>query len=408
MERLILNTAFSNYKYKPFKVRLEYSNEEVEIGTGPAEFTIIFKTRDAFLNLLAKGDLGFAEGYMDKEIEIEGDLLDVLSLAFTKDFSLPGYSVANKILGKAYTLLHPDDPHGSRKNIRKHYDVGNEFYQLWLDKNMQYTCAFFSHPDEDLESAQINKIEYIARKLELKEGVTCLELGCGWGGFSIYVAKKYGVRCTALNVSKAQIEYAREWAKREGVDDRVEFIEADYREATGVYDRVAVIGMVEHVGEGNYEEFASVVDRHLKDGGLTLWHFISRVKPSTTDPFTGKYIFPGGHIPALSEVIPAIEHHEFMIQDIDNLKLHYAKTLMHWTKRFREHEAWVKEHYGERFYRMWELYLVGATASFLYGELTLAQILMVKGKPKDLPLNRDYYLHPEKEVPRWKDWKSLS
>ncbi len=401
VETNLLSNALKSYQGPPFRVSLDYSDTKMEFGQGDPVFTIHFHTRPAFIEVVVKGDLGFVEAYMDKHVTVEGDLVAALSLGANPTFSMPGYWWINRVVGRIYTLLNPDDPSNARKNIQEHYDLGNDFYALWLDRNMQYTCAFFANPDQSLEAAQENKMDYICRKLELKQDMSLLELGSGWGGFAIYAAKHYGVKVTAYNVSHAQSVFARQWAEQEGLGDRVTFVEADYREARGEFDRIAVIGMVEHVGEGHYHELAEVVDRHLKDGGLTLWHFISRIYPKPTDPFSAKYIFPGGHIPALSEVLPAIEKKHLMVLDIDNLRLHYARTLLHWRKRYLDHWNEVMDLYGERFARMWDLYLSGSASSFIYGELTLAQVLLVKGRPKNLFINRDPYLHPENVVPRW-------
>ena len=401
IETNLLSTAFRSYRGQPFKVALDYSNKEMQFGNGAPVFTIHFRSRAAFIELVVKGDLGFVEAYMDKKITVDGDLVAALALGTNSTFSMPGYWWINHVVGKVYTLLNPDDPKHARENIREHYDLGNEFYSLWLDRNMQYTCAFFAHPDQGLDEAQENKMDYICRKLELEKGMRVLELGSGWGGFAIHAARHYGVHVTAINISHAQTEFARAWAQNEGLADRVTFLEADYRDARGVFDRVVVIGMVEHVGEGRYNELARVVDEHLTDNGISLWHFISRINPKPTDPFSAKYIFPGGHIPALSEVLPAIEQRNLMVLDIDNLRLHYAKTLLHWRKRYLEHWDDVVGMYGERFARMWDLYLAGSIGSFLYGEMTLAQVVLAKGRPRNLLLNRDPYLHPENGVTRW-------
>jgi len=402
IESGLLKKAFDAYNGPAFNVKLDYSGRVLNFGAGNPLFTIHFVSRSAFTDLIVKGDLGFVDAYMDERITVDGDLVAALGLGSNPTFAMPGYWWVNNLIGRVYTILNPDDKNNARKNIQRHYDLGNDFYSMWLDRNMQYTCAFFDTPKQSLDAAQENKMAYICRKLGLRPGMTMLEMGSGWGGFAIYAAKKFGVKVTALNISREQTLYARESAAKAGAD--VDFLEADYREAKGVYDRVAVIGMAEHVGEGNYNELAGVVNEHLRDNGLALWHFISRVHPRPTDPFSAKYIFPGGHIPALSEVIPHIENNDLMVLDIDNLRLHYAKTLLYWRAKYLKHIDEVVKMYDPRFFRMWDLYLAGSASSFIYGEMTLAQVLMAKGRPKDLPINRDHFLHPEKEILRWKDW----
>lgn len=404
IESRLLEKAFDAYQGAGFTIKLDYSGKTMRFGVGASAFTIHFVTRSAFIDLVVKGDLGFVDAYVDEKITVDGDLVAALGLGSNPKFAMPGYWWINHLLGRVYTMLNPDDRDNAKRNVQRHYDLGNEFYSLWLDQNMQYTCAFFNSPGQGLDDAQENKMAYICRKLELEPGMTMLELGCGWGGFAMYAAKNFDVKVTALNISHEQVKYARERAARQGMD--IDFLEADYREVRGVYDRVSVIGMVEHVGEGNYGELAGVVNDHLRDGGLTLWHFISRVQPKPTDPFSAKYIFPGGHIPALSEVLPAIENNNLMVLDIDNLRLHYANTLLHWRSNYLEHITRVIKMYDVRFSRMWDLYLAGSASSFIYGELTLAQVLMAKGRQKKLLINRDSFLHPEKGRLYWKNWTS--
>ena len=362
------------------------------------------KTKSALKNIVFRGSLGFGEAYMNGEIEVDGDLADCVSIPSEPYFQLFRPSFREKLKYLRMYLKNRNTLKGSKKNIHSHYDLGNDFYKLWLDKNLQYTCAYFAYPEQGLEEAQINKMEYVCRKLELKPGESVIETGCGWGGFAIYAAKHYGVKMTSYNISHEQIEYAKEWAKRENLEDKVTFIEDDYRNATGTYDKYVSIGMLEHVGLDNYETFSKTIDARLKDKGFGLIHSITKVFPAPTDAFTAKYIFPGGLIPALSEIIPHLENRRFTIIDIDNLRLHYARTLHFWQERFEKNVDKVREMFDERFVRMWRVYLSGAMTSFSDGPMTLSQILFVKGKVNNVRLNRRAFYDTEYEDPHWQYW----
>ncbi len=394
-----------NYRGRKFQIEF-WDGEKRTYGTedSPRFFTLKVKSPSALRNIMLRGSLGFAEAYMDGEIDIEGDIADCIALPYEPYFNEPELKLREKFKYLMMYLKNRNTLTGSRKNIHSHYDLGNDFYKLWLDKNMQYTCAYFAYPEQSLEDAQINKMEYVCRKLELKEGETILETGSGWGGFAIYAAKNYGVKIKSYNISHEQVKYAREWAKRENLEDRVEFIEDDYRNVKGVYDKYVSIGMLEHVGLDNYATFTRTIDEHLKDKGLGLIHSITKRKPAPTDPFTAKYIFPGGLIPALSEIIPHMEDRLFTIIDIDNLKLHYARTLHFWRERFEKNLDKIREMFDERFIRMWRVYLSGAMVSFSDGGMTLSQILFYKGKLTNLRLNRRAFYDPKYEDPHWNFW----
>ena len=393
--------------YRGRKFQIEFWDGEKHIyGTedSPRFFSLKVKSPSALRNIMFRGSLGFAEAYMDQQLEIDGDIADCIALPYEPYFKEPEIKVREKFKYLMMYLKNRNTLSGSKKNIHSHYDLGNDFYKLWLDKNLQYTCAYFAHPEQSLEDAQINKMEYICRKLELKEGETLLETGSGWGGFAIYAAKNYGVKIKSYNISHEQVKYAKEWAKRENLEDRVEFIEDDYRNVSGVYDKYVSIGMLEHVGLDNYATFTKTIDEHLKDKGLGLIHSITKRKPAPTDPFTAKYIFPGGLIPALSEIIPHMEERLFTIIDIDNLKLHYARTLHFWRERFEKNLDKIREMFDERFIRMWRIYLSGAMVSFSDGGMTLSQILFYKGKLTNLRLNRRAFYDTKYEDPHWTFW----
>ncbi len=393
--------------YSGEKIEIEFPGGERRIfgETDSGRFVrVIFVTGKGLKNFMLRGDIGFAESYMLGEIKVEGDLADCLSIPYDPSLSLFEPTLLDKIRFFIMFVKNRNTLKGSKRNIKAHYDLGNDFYRLWLDKNMQYTCAFFDYPEQSLEDAQLNKMAYICRKLELKRGEHVLETGSGWGGFAIYAAKKYGVKVTSYNISHEQVRYAREWAEKEGLQNQVEFLEEDYRNVTGVYDKFASIGMLEHVGKNNYQVFADVIAEHLKDDGLGLIHSITKRHPVPTDLFTDTYIFPGGYIPALSEVIPFLEKHNLIIFDIDNLRLHYARTLHFWRERFYEHREEILKSFGEQFVRMWDIYLSGAIAGFSAGDLTLSQLLIGKGRLTHVRLNRKAFYDPEGEDYHWNFW----
>lgn len=400
-----IKSIFSGYTGKQFEIEFWDGDKNIFGREDTRRLgTIKFTTEKSLKNFMLHSELGFAESYMLGEITVEGDLSECMSIPYDPSISLFQPTVHDKVQFLLMFLKNRNTLKGSRRNIKSHYDLGNDFYELWLDKNMQYTCAFFDYPEQSLEDAQISKMEYVCRKLELKPGETLLETGSGWGGFAVYAAKNYGVKIKSYNISHEQVEYARQWAARETLEDRIEFLEDDYRNVKGTYDKFASIGMLEHVGKDNYRSFSDLIANHLKDEGLGLIHSITKRHPAPTDLFTDTYIFPGGYIPALSEVIPHLEKNNFIIFDIDNLRLHYARTLHFWRERFEKHREEAEKMFGKQFVRMWQLYLSGAIASFTAGDLTLSQLLIGKGKHIHARLNRKPFLDGKDEGSRWNYW----
>lgn len=400
-----IERIFSQYEGEKFEVQFPDGENKIFGEMNNGKFVCVkFLTEKGLRNFMLRGELGFAESYMLGEIQVEGDLAHCLSVPYNPAVTLFNPTIWDKVKFLIMYLKNRNTLNGSKRNIQSHYDIGNDFYRLWLDENMQYTCAFFDYPEQSLEEAQINKMEYVCRKLELKPGETVLETGSGWGGFAIYAAKNYKVNITSYNISHEQISYARKWAEREGLQNQIKFIEEDYRNVEGTFDKFVSIGMLEHVGKSNYQGFAAIIDEHLKNEGLGLIHSITKRHPAPTDRFTGTYTFPGGYIPALSEVVPALEKHNLILIDIDNLRLHYARTLHFWRKRFYEHKAEIVKGFGEQFIRMWDIYLSGAIASFSAGDLTLSQLLIGKGRMTHVRLNRKAFYNPKGEDYHWNFW----
>ena len=288
-------------------------------------------------------------------------------------------------------------PSSSKKNQKKevssHYDIGNDFYKLWLDETMSYSCGYFKHEDDTLYQAQKNKVDYILEKLYLKEGMTLLDIGCGWGFLLIEAAKKYKIKGTGITLSEEQYKECQKRIKEEGLSDYLEVRLMDYRDLPSdgkMYDRVVSVGMLEHVGRENYQLYLDCVSKVMKDGGLFLLHFISALKEHPGDPWIKKYIFPGGSVPSLREVMNCMTEDNFHTQDIEDLRLHYNRTLLCWEKNFKDHIEEAHTMFDERFLRMWDMYLSACAATFHNGIIDIHQILMTKGINNNLPMTRWY------------------
>jgi cyclopropane-fatty-acyl-phospholipid synthase len=278
----------------------------------------------------------------------------------------------------------------ARKNVAHHYDLSNELYRLFLDDDLQYSCAYFLKPDDSLETAQRNKLRHIAAKLALKPGQKVLDIGSGWGGMAMYLAEAAQVDVTGVTLSVEQHELATKRARERGLSDRVRFELRDYRDVTAKFDRIVSVGMFEHVGIGHYGEFFTKVSSLLADDGVALLHSIGRKGgPGSTGPWLRKYIFPGSYAPALSETLTAIEGSGLWVTDIEVLRLHYAETLLHWERRFQKNRSKIAALHDERFCRMWEFYLIGCEFGFRFGKQMVFQIQLAKNV-NTLPLDRNY------------------
>lgn len=338
--------------------------------------------------LMTSTSLALGEAYMRGDLEIEGDLYDALDHFLGQ---MGKFSMDQKALNK---LLFPSmTKKNQEKEVRSHYDIGNDFYRLWLDETMSYSCGYFLHEDDTLYQAQGNKVDYILKKLRLAEGMSLLDIGCGWGFLLIEAAKKYGIRGTGITLSSEQEEAFRERIRQEGLEELLTVRRMDYRDLPScgkMYDRVVSVGMIEHVGRGNYQEFFDCVSSALNPGGVFLLHFISALKEHPGDAWIKKYIFPGGVVPSLRELISCCAEDDFHVLDVENLRLHYNRTLRCWRENYREHLDEVRKMFDETFVRMWDLYLAACAATFHNGIIDLHQILMTKGINNDLPMTRWY------------------
>ena len=361
--------------------------------------TIRLTDRRIERGLLLHPELALGEGYMDGRIIVEdGSILDVIELGAV-NFERLGGSNWGSIAARFAALLrrfHQYNPiPRARRNVAHHYDLSSELYRLFLDSDRQYSCGYFPSPTATLEEAQLLKKRHLAAKLVLRPGQRLLDIGAGWGGLGIYCAQVDDVDVTGLTLSVEQHDYAMRRVKDAGLEDRVRFLIQDYRETAGTFDRIVSVGMLEHVGVNHYDAYFRLIADRLATDGVAVVHSIGRAKgPAATAAFIRKYIFPGGYIPALSEILPAVERAGLWVTDIEVLRLHYAETLKAWRERFVAKRDEAAALYDERFCRMWEFYLAGSEAFFRCMDGMVFQIQLAKDK-NAVPLTRDYIASEE-------------
>ena len=363
-------------------------------AAGVADVTVRFRTRAALVRVALRPALHFGEAYMAGDLVLEQGTLAEL-------FELCGRNLRNRgrarrgplgrVVREVARQLQQHNPiPAARRNVAHHYDLSESLFRLFLDSDLNYSCAYFARPDCSLEEAQRAKQRHIAAKLRLEPGQLVLDIGCGWGSLALALAGMADVRVDGVTLSTEQHARAVARAAAAGLDGRVRFSLEDYREVEGTYDRIVSVGMFEHVGSPHYGKFFETVARLLAPDGVALVHSIGRMDtPGLTDPWTRKYIFPGGYIPALSEVLPAVERAGLWATDVEILRLHYAETLRHWRERFLAKQAVLRDIYDERFCRMWEFYLAGSEMAFRHGGLMVFQLQLAR-RVETLPLTRDY------------------
>lgn len=363
------------------------------LGDGKCKVRI--KDKDVIKSILKDPEMGFGEAYIKGGIEVDGDLESFL-VACTcylreKDEDKSFRNSWGRMLLKYLGLLKFLEG----KEVRRHYDLGNDFYQLWLDSSMTYSCAFFSNKDQSLEEAQAEKRSIIYEKLQLTDGDSLLDIGCGWGSIILEAPKLYNIEATGITVSKNQYEYVKSRIESDGLKDRVRVYLMHYEDLPKLgkkFNKVVSVGMFEHVGKGRHRKFLRVVEKVIQEGGLFLLHTIGKVLPESQSRWIRKYIFPGGYIPALTEILEASKGLGFNLIDIDDWRLHYYRTLREWRKRFYQHAREVVQKHGEEFFRMWELYLVSSAVSFLTGSNHLFQILFSKGVLNNYPIMKRQFI----------------
>jgi len=367
-------------------------------GTGPP-IAVRFASPRAQRSVLLDPDLKLGEAYMDGTFVVDrGSIAQFVDLVAKKS-TLPRWCapiMVFRFVRQRITQLN--SRRRSRRNVAHHYDLDGRLYSLFLDSDRQYSCAYFESPRDSLDDAQLAKKRHLAAKLFLEDGHRLLDIGCGWGGLALYAAEVCGAQVTGITLSQEQLAIARQRAKERRVDGSVTFLARDYREVTGIFDRIVSVGMFEHVGVNYYDAFFAKCASVLADDGIMVLHSIGRSSgPGYTNAWIAKYIFPGGYIPALSEVMPAIERAGLLVTDIEILRLHYAETLKAWRDRFLAHRDEVARLYDARFVRMWEFYLACSEAAFRRQDMMVLQIQLAK-RQGVVPITRDYIQRAEQRL----------
>ena len=383
-ERYLLTRVIHAMAPRQYTVVL-WDGFRIEPSHGASIATVHIHSRSALMNLLRQGDVGFGDAFSTGEITVEGDLIGFLIEVYQTPEPKGIFKVVKRVQQRS---PRANTPAGSRENIHHHYDIGNDFYKLWLDREMQYTCAYFPEDAMEIEAAQQAKMDHVCRKLQLRPGDRVAEAGCGWGGLARHMALNYGAIVSSWNVSAEQVRYATDRAKSEGYDDRVSYVLDDYRNIKGEYDAFVSVGMLEHVGCDHYPDLGDVLDRCLTAEGRGLIHTIGRNRPRLMNAWIEKRIFPGAYPPTLGEMMDIFEPHRFSVLDVENLRLHYAKTLEAWLSRFDASDQQVTEQFDENFTRAWRLYLAGSKAAFLSGALQLFQVVFTRERNNKLATSR--------------------
>jgi cyclopropane-fatty-acyl-phospholipid synthase len=387
IEARLIERLLSHLGNPPIEFLL-WNGERVSGTGGEMVHQLRIADRGTLLTLFKDSQLGFGDAYSDGRITVEGDLVDFLETVYK---SMPRTAAPNSIVRRILNLRRSPRANtlaGSRENIHRHYDIGNNFYSLWLGRTMSYTCAYYPTPTATLDEAQVAKMHHVCRKLQLQPGQTVVEAGCGWGTLGLHMARHYGVKVRAFNISHEQIMYARARAQAEGLSSEVEFVEDDYRNITGTYDAFVSVGMLEHVGLENYSALGRVAQQCLPRHGRGLIHSIGRNFPAPLHAWIERRIFPGAYPPSLAQMMGIFEPWDLSVLDVENLRLHYARTLRHWLERYEAASERVKAMFDEKFVRMWRLYLAGSIAGFTMGTLQLFQVVFAPRDNNEIPLTR--------------------
>jgi cyclopropane-fatty-acyl-phospholipid synthase len=352
--------------------------------------TLVIKSPRVPVELFTKGFLGFGEAYMAGDLEVEGDLQELLRLGLIVNFDEKAFSFRQKMRLLPSCLRTIATIRGSRKNIAHHYDLAPEFYSLFLDETLTYSCGYFTTEHDSLEQAQRQKYDHIARKLQLGLADTLVDIGCGWAGMLLHAAGKYGTSGVGITLSNNQHQYACRRIEELGLGGRIEVKFRDYRQLTGNFDKFVSIGMFEHVGKRFIPVFMRRVAGLLKKGGTGLLHTIAKDVESPGDAWIARYIFPGGYVPTLPETIREMGRAGLCVLDVEGLRMHYGRTLDCWISNFETNIGRIRTMFDERFVRMWRLYLNASSAGFKYGTTRLYQILFSNGLNNHLPMTREY------------------
>tara|TARA_B100001175_G_C19474106_1_gene623314 strand:+ start:454 stop:1638 length:1185 start_codon:yes stop_codon:yes gene_type:complete len=391
----MLYSVLKRVHFKEKLIIIDSNNNITEYGYGEKNLVIRLQNKSIEKKLFRNPGLHFGEGYMNKEIIIEEgtieELVDLITSCYD-DFIQNNfiYRIYENFSGNIKIFQQLNESVKSKKNVAHHYDLKEDLYKLFLDKDMQYSCAYFHNENISLNQAQIDKKNHIIKKLQINENMKVLDIGCGWGGMAIEIAKQTGAKVKGITLSENQFETASKRAQEEGLSEKITFKLQDYRDENETYDRIVSVGMFEHVGIKYFKEYLKKTYDLLKDSGVFLLHTIGqRGVPTATSPWIRKYIFPGGYIPSLSDIINETQKLNINVTDIEILRLHYAYTITHWYKNIQKNKEEIINMFDERFYRMWEFYLLASKYSFVNMGNVVFQIQIAKNI-NNLPLTRNY------------------
>ena len=390
LEKTFYKTLLSHSFNIPVKINF-WDGSSVNYGEGEPEVTITFKEKIPVKDVTRNASIALGEAYMDHKIEIDGSIQKLIESAYENAGSFMRNSKLRKFMPKQ---SHTENQ--SEDDVQSHYDIGNDFYRLWLDDTLTYSCAYFTGGNQnDLTAAQIAKVHHILKKLNPQPGKTLLDIGCGWGTLMLTAAKEYNLKVTGVTLSEEQYQFVQKKIQDEGLSNVAEVKLTDYRElGKRQWDYITSVGMFEHVGKENLGIYFRDIAKYMKDDGVALIHGITRQQGGAYNGWINKYIFPGGYIPGLAEMIDHIEENHLQIADIEMLRRHYQRTLEIWDQNFNAHRETIEKMMGDRFTRMWDLYLQACAASFESGNIDVIQYLITKGASgKNLPMTRDYMMN---------------
>jgi cyclopropane-fatty-acyl-phospholipid synthase len=403
LEKWLLQKIYEAVGRPPIRLMLK-NGAEVSPSSAAPEADIVVDDLKTLVRLLIDPEVGFGDAYRQGRLTVNGGLVSALEGVLRSIYEIDHQHLYSRVVSKCMEYAQRNSLRGARENIRHHYDLTTDFYRLWLDRDLVYTCAYFPSPSATLEEAQAAKLDYVCRKLQLQPGDRVVEAGCGWGALALHMAKCYGASVRAFNISHEQIVEARRLANEMGLTRKVEFVEDDYRNIVGEYDVFVSVGMLEHVGREHYKDLGGIINRSLSNTGRGFLHFIGRSQPRAFSRWARKHIFPGAYAPALSQVMQILEPWNFSVVDVENLRLHYAKTLEHWLARFERSKQRVSEMFGPEFLRAWRLYLAGSIAAFRVGTLQLFQILFARRGCRQVPWTRCHLYKQDQQEEQETKW----